>query len=126
MNNNQNNETFLYSYSAKEQEELKKIRRKYMPDEKDKMAQLRLLDKSVNNKATAWSLGTGIFGALILGGGMSLCMVTGGMWFIPGIILGIIGMAVLGVAYPLYNYILKKEREKVAPEIMRLTDELMK
>jgi len=41
-------------------------------------------------------------------------------------VIGIIGMAVLAVAYPLYNRTLKKERERIAPEILRLTDELMK
>ena len=55
-----------------------------------------------------------------------MCMVAGGIWFVPGILIGIIGMAVLGAAYPIYNHVLKKEREKAAPEIMRLTDELMK
>ncbi len=38
----------------------------------------------------------------------------------------IIGILLVSVAYPLYNSILKKEREKVAPEIIKLSDELMK
>lgn len=121
-----NNETFQYNYSAKEQEEIKQIRKKYIPVEEDKMTQLRKLDNKVNDIATIWSIAIGVIGTLILGGGMSLCMVAGGMWFIPGIIIGIIGMVILGVAYPIYNCILKKEREKIAPEIMRLTEELMK
>lgn len=53
-------------------------------------------------------------------------MVWEGIWFIPGVIIGIIGMGILCLAYPLYNRILKKEREKVAPEIIRLSDELLK
>lgn len=121
-----NNETFQYNYSAKEQEEILQIRKKYMPAKEDKMTQLRKLDNKVNEKATIWSIMIGIVGSLILGGGMSLCMVAGGIWFVPGILIGIIGMAVLGAAYPIYNHVLKKEREKAAPEIMRLTDELMK
>lgn len=121
-----NNETFQYNYSAKEQEEILQIRKKYMPAKEDKMTQLRKLDNKVNEKATIGSIMIGIVGSLILGGGMSLCMVAGGIWFVPGILIGIIGMAVLGAAYPIYNHVLKKEREKAAPEIMRLTDELMK
>lgn len=121
-----NNETFQYNYSAKEQEEILQIRKKYMPAKEDKMTQLRKLDNKVNEKATIWSIMIGIVGSLILGGGMSMCMVAGGIWFVPGILIGIIGMAVLGAAYPIYNHVLKKEREKAAPEIMRLTDELMK
>ena len=46
--------------------------------------------------------------------------------FEPSIIVGIIGIALVGCAYPIYNHITQKEREKIAPEIIRLTDELMK
>ena len=63
---------------------------------------------------------------MILGAGMSCCMVWTDALLIPGIVIGVIGMAVLAVAYPLYNRTLKKERERIAPEILRLTDELMK
>jgi hypothetical protein len=43
-----------------------------------------------------------------------------------GVIIGVVGIVLVCVAYPLYNRVLKKEREKIAPEILRLTDELMK
>ena len=89
------------------------------------MERLRRLDESVTRKGTIVALVSGIVGALILGLGMSCCMVWGGIWFIPGIIIGIVGIALASVAYPLYNVITKKEREKIAPEIIRLTDELM-
>ena len=46
--------------------------------------------------------------------------------FIPGIIIGIVGIIGICAAYPLYVRITKKQREKLAPEIMRLADELMK
>ena len=65
-------------------------------------------------------------GALILGIGMSCCMVWTDAAFVVGIIIGVIGMAVLAMAYPIYNRTIKKEREKVAPEILRLTEDLMK
>lgn len=125
MNNNEN-KTFTYTYSAKEQEELKRIREKYIPQEMDKMEQLRRLDRSVTTKATMWSITLGIIGCLILGGGMSMAMVAGDAWMIPGIIVGIVGIAVLAPAYPLYHRIVKKERERIAPEVLRLTDELLK
>lgn len=122
----ENKEVFQYTYSAKQQEEIKNIRKKYLPPEEDKMAQLRRLDRSVMQKSTAASLGVGITGALILGIGMCCCMVWGGTWFFPGIVVGFVGIALVCAAYPLYNHIIKKEREKIAPEILRLTDELMK
>ena len=121
-----NEKSFNYTYSSREQEEIKNIRKKYIPREETKIERLRRLDASVNNKATSLSLITGIIGILIMGTGMSLCMVWAGIWFIPGIILGLIGIALVCLAYPLYNKTLKKEREKIAPEIIRLTDKLMK
>ncbi|MBE6890301.1 MAG: multidrug efflux MFS transporter [Ruminococcaceae bacterium] len=122
----QNKETFSYTYSAKQQEEIKKIREKYLPKEADKMEQLRRLDESVTRKGTIVSLVVGIIGTLVMGFGMSCCMVWTDTMLILGIIVGVVGIAALSAAYPLYNYVTKKEREKIAPEIIRLSDELMK
>lgn len=124
MENNQNG--FQYTYSAKEQAEIKRIRSKYTPKEENKMEQLQRLDASATQKATMYAIIVGVIGALILGAGMSCCMVWTDALLIPGIVIGVIGMAVLAVAYPLYNRTLKKERERIAPEILRLTGELMK
>ena len=130
----ENKDIFNYTYSAKEQEEIKAIRKKYAVQEQteDKMAQLRRLDAGVYSKATTAALVVGIIGALIMGMGMSLIMTEIGaflgtvMAMIVGIVLGVIGIILVCLAYPLYNRTLKKEREKIAPEILRLTDELMK
>lgn len=129
-----NNEGFNYTYSAKEQEEIKAIRKKYAVSEEaeDKMTQLRRLDASVYSKASTASLAVGIIGALIMGIGMSLVMTDIGavlgtvLAMIIGIIIGVVGIVLVCLAYPIYNRTLKKEREKIAPEILRLTDELMK
>ena len=125
MESNEKN-LFNYTYSAKEQEEINNIRKKYIRQEEDKMQQLRSLDAGVYNRASIISLIIGIIGALIMGTGMSCCMVWADVWFIPGIIIGVVGMVLVCLAYPIYNRTLKKEREKIAPEIIRLTDELMK
>ena len=129
-----NNEGFNYTYSAKEQEEIKAIRKKYAASEEseDKMTQLRRLDASVYSKASAAALAVGIVGALIMGIGMSLVMTDIGavlgtvLAMGIGIGIGVIGIVLVCLAYPIYNRTLKKEREKIAPEILRLTDELMK
>ena len=129
--------SFNYTYSAQQQEEVEAIRKKYLPTKdtpEDKMEQLRKLDQQVTNKATMLSIIVGVVGALIMGLGMSLAMtdigsyigMSGNVGFVFGIVIGVIGMVVLGVAYPLYNKTLKEEREKIAPEIIRLSDELMK
>lgn len=127
----ENNEIFKMTYSAQQQEEIQAIRKKYAPKEEDKMAQLRALDAKVTNKAAMVSIIVGVIGALIMGIGMSLVMSDFGMPLgdaaLPiGIVVGIAGIIFLSAAYPLYNRTLKKEREKVAAEIIRLTDDLMK
>lgn len=126
MENEKEKEGFRYTYSAKEQMEIKNIRQKYMPREMDKMEQLRKLDQSATQKGMTVSLVVGIIGALVLGVGMCCTMVWADVWFIPGIVVGIIGIVMVSLAYPLYNHITQKERERIAPEIIRLTDELMK
>lgn len=133
---NKDSEAFCYTYSAKEQEEIKNIRKKYATPEasEDKMERLRRLDKSVTDKATTKSLIVGIIGALIMGTGMSLVMTDlGGIFgayqnaaLYIGILVGIVGIVLVGYAYPVYNRVLKKERERIAPEILQLTEELMK
>jgi len=68
-----------------------------------------------------------------MGAGMSLIMtdfgavfkVTGIAAMIIGIIIGLLGIVLVALAYPVYSKVLKKERERIAPEIIQLTDELM-
>ena len=120
------NHSFEYTYSAQRQQEVEEIRKKYLPKEEDKLEKLHKLHSIPTKKAQSVALAVGIIGALILGTGMSCCMVWADKLFIPGIVIGVIGLVVVGVAYPLYNRVLKKERERIAPEILRLTDELMK
>ncbi|HIS47723.1 MAG TPA: hypothetical protein IAB46_09285 [Candidatus Scybalocola faecigallinarum] len=117
-------ETFTYTYSAKQQEEIDKIRKKYLPPEEDKMAQLRRLDQSATKKGTMISIIIGVIGTLLMGVGMCCSMVWMGIWFIPGIVIGLIGIGGVAAAYPVYSRITKKERERLAPQILKLTEEL--
>ena len=122
------NEVFSYTYSASQQAEIKSIREKYaLPtEEEDKMERLRRLDQSVTRPGTIISVIIGVISALIFGIGMCCTMVWAETMFVAGIVIGIIGIAGIISAYPVYTYITKKQRIKVAPEILRLTDELMK
>lgn len=123
---------FQYTYSAKEQNEINDIRKKYLPKEEDKMAQLRRLDASVYRKGTVVSLVIGIISALIMGAGMSLVMTDIGAKLgmesvmVPGIVIGVVGLIGVCLAYPAYQAVTKHERERIAPEIIRLSDELLK
>ena len=123
----ENKEVFNYTYSASQQAEIKGIREKYMPptEEEDKMERLRRLDRSVTKAGTVASVIVGIISTLVFGFGMCCTMVWEGL-MIPGIIIGVAGMIGIASAYPLYTHVTKKQREKVAPEILKLSDELMK
>ena len=134
MERKMEDKSFNYVYSAQQQEEIKAIRNKYCEPQEDKMELLRRLDASVTSKATMLSLIVGILGALIFGSGLSLLLsdisVVIGMGRVAstviGILLGVVGLVPVCAAYPLYNKTLAKERARVAPEIIRLTDELIK
>lgn len=134
MENNKEKDSFHYTYSAAEQEELKTILQKYQPKEETKMEQLRRLDAGVEKKAMSASLGIGIIGALLFGTGMSLVTTDLGatLGFMPevnmaaGIVAGMIGLIGMCLAYPVYNRVIKKERKKIAPKVLELTEELMK
>ena len=118
---------FTYNHSAKEQAEIKKIREKYAPGTVDspegKLERVRRLDASVTQKGTAWALALGVIGTLVLGIGMCCCLV----WeqFFLGILIGLLGTLTLALAYPVYTLIIARERKRIAPEILQLTDELM-
>lgn len=134
---NENKNGFSYTYSAAQQEELRRIRDKYdhkRNENEDKMAKLRRLDASVTQTAQTIALIFGVVGALILGFGMSLCMtelsemlgVYKSFAMAIGIVVGVFGGVMAGMAYPVYNLVIRARKKRVAPEIIRLTDELMK
>ena len=126
MENNEKKEGFTYTYSAKERSELEKIRSKYEKREETTLERVRRLDKSVTGRATVISLILGIVGTLVMGVGMCCCMVWADRLFIPGIAIGILGIVLVVLAYPAYNAVVAARRKKLAPEILRLTDELIK
>lgn len=116
---------FEYTYSAPENAEIEKIRKKYAPQTsaETKLEQIKKLDNSVKSKGIACALAIGIPGALILGFGMCCTMVWTNL-FVLGIIVGIIGMAMCGAAYPIYKNTINKKRAEVGPQILKLTEEI--
>jgi len=119
-----NEQGFSYTYSAGRREEVEAIRQKYLPPQEDKMELLRALDRKPGRAATGLSLTVGVLSVLIMGTGMSLCLVWGNTLMLPGIAVGVLGMAGMAVAYPLYRHVLRRERERIAPEVLRLAEEL--
>lgn len=124
------NEEFRYTYSADQQKEIQAIRKKYLPREENKMDKLRSLHAGPTRKAQAFSIAVGTAGALIMGTGMSLILTEigdflGRYGMGVGICVGLAGMMLVALAYPVYHRVLKREREKIAPEILRLSEELL-
>ena len=136
MNENKSENGFSYSYSAREQEEIKKIRKKYAEDsartDESSIERLRRLDASVTKKGTVASIIVGVISSIVMGAGMSLIMTDLGA-FLPGMLslfigiaVGVVGMVGVALAYPIYKAITKKERERIAPEVLRISEELLK
>ena len=111
------------TYSAQEQQELNAIRAKYTAKGKSqspKLEQIKKLDAQVESKAMITGLSVGILSTLVMGGGMSLTLSVGQP--VIGILVSVVGLVGMLAAWPLYQRVLKKEREKAAPEILRLSE----
>ncbi len=127
----ENNEKFTFTYSPKQQKEVEAIRSHYILKSEDPMETLRQLHKRPTQKAMGWSIAVGTVGALMMGSGMSLVMTELGdligKYAMPvGIGIGVVGMMLAALSYPLYRHTLRKNREKIAPRILELTDRLLK
>ena len=120
------NNKFEYTSLTKKQGEIEVIKKKYIKKEDDKFEQLRNLDKRAEKPGTMWGIMSGVIGTLLFGIGMSCCLVWGEKLYVPGIIAGLLGIVLICVAYPLYKKITKREREKIAPQILALSERLLK
>lgn len=121
------NEKFVYNYSAKDNAQINAIRQKYLPKEESKLDELKKLDYKVQTSGYTESLCVGIISALIFGLGMCLSMQVIGSGIalkILGIAVGIVGMAGMALAYPIYKKVYEKTKEKYTPRILELTEEL--
>ena len=115
---------FEYSYSAERQSEIEAIRKKYLPqnEQEDKLAQLRKLDASVGTPGLIASMALGIVSALVFGVGMC-CFLVWSLWVL-GALLCVVGIVGMLVAPWLYRKLVEKRKQEIAPEILRLTEEL--
>ena len=117
-------ESFTYHYSAERQSEIDAIRKKYLPPEEqeNKLEQLRKLDASLTTKAFIASMAVGIGSTLVFGAGMC-CFLVWKLWVLGALfcVVGVVGMLVAPV---LYDRLVEKRLQQIAPEILRLTEEL--
>lgn len=120
-------EEFVYTYSAQTNKEIEKIREKYLPKQESKLEMLIRLDKQTEKKGQAVSIALGVVGSFLLGIGMCCTMVwdIGIIMMIVGIIVGLFGIGIIGLAYPTYKKLTEKERAKVAEQMIALSNELL-
>ena len=116
-----------------EQEYLvQKIRTQYTEKEHTELDELRALDRKVKVPANAFSYVFGTLSALIMGCGMSLIMTDIGQTIgvaspmTPGIVIGLVGLAMAITNYPIYKGILTGRRKKYAQQIISLSDRITK
>ena len=115
---------FSYTYSAMENQEVLDIRKKYLPQQEDKLEELKRLDQMVQNSGTMAGLCVGVTGTMILGLGMCLAMKVIGQLPEMGVIVGLIGFACILNAFPACHRTREKAKAKYAPSILQLADEL--
>ena len=112
---------------------VQKIRTQYTEKEHTGLDDLRELDKKVKRPANVFSYIFGSIGAIVMGAGMSLVMTDiaeqiglGIDPMLPGILIGIVGMFMAIINYPIYKGILGSRRKKYAEKIIAMSDEIMK
>ena len=100
----------------------------YAPKDTSKVIALRKLDAKANLPANIFTYTLGVISALVFGTGMCLAMGQIGSGttssFVLGIVIGIVGMAGMGINYPIYKRILENGKKKYAFEIMEPAKEI--
>lgn len=124
-----------------------KIRTQYMEKQPSELDTLRALDAKVKRPANVFAYVFGSVSAIIMGAGMSLVMTPiaeqinlmsilkpaidqMGITFDPimplGIAIGVVGLALAAVNYPIYKGILNSRKKKYSAQIIDLSSKLMK
>ena len=108
-----------------------KIRTQYMEKTPSELDALRELDAKVKRPANVFAYVFGSLSAIIMGAGMSLVMtdigaiigITGAL--VPGISIGVAGLGMAFLTYPIYKGILNARKKKYGAEILALSDKIM-
>ncbi|MDE5755971.1 MAG: dihydropteridine reductase [Clostridia bacterium] len=113
--NNQQNQTEIVN----------KIKESYCPKSFTKFDELKALDKKVKKPAKVFSYIFGVIGALVLGTGMCFAMKVLGDIMAVGIVVGVVGILMVSINYPIYKQILKKRKNKYGRKILELSEEIV-
>ena len=111
---------------------VEKIRSQYTEQAHTQLDALKALDAKVKKPASIFACVYGSLSAIVMGSGMSLVMTDLGAMLgmenalIPGIIIGVVGLAMALTTYPIHKKILASRKKKYAPQIMELSERIMK
>ena len=119
-----NENAFSYTYCASENQEVLRIRKKYLPKEETKLEELKRLDSLVHSSGVIQGLCAGIGGCLVFGLGLCLAMEVIGHMIWLGVILGLVGTAGMLAAFPIYRKIFHKAKSQHSPRILELVAQL--
>ena len=110
---------------------VQKIRTQYTEKEHTELDELKDLDRKVKRPANVFAYIYGSVSAIIMGSGMSLVMTDIGATLgmeasmVPGIVIGVVGLAMALTTYPIHKRILATRKKKFAPQIIALSEKLM-
>lgn len=102
-----------------------KLHTEYSEQHSSEVDQLRSLDNKVKVPASIFAYTFGILGALILGTGMCLAMKVIGNLMALGIVIGVVGIIIVSINYPIYKSILKSRKAKFGKEIIALSEKIL-
>ena len=111
---------------------VQKIRTQYTEKQHTELDELKALDAKVKKPANVFAYTYGIVSAIVMGAGMSLVMTEIGATIglasamVPGIVIGVAGMGMALSTYPIYKKMLSARKKKYAPEILKLSEIIMK
>ena len=109
---------------------VQKIRTQYTEKEYTEIDELKALDLKVKRPANIFAYIFGSIGAVVMGSGMSLVMTDIGeklgmaKTMMPGIVIGVAGMLMAIINYPVYKKMLAARRQKYASEVIALSDRI--
>ncbi len=110
---------------------IQKIRTQYTEKNTTELDELRRLDAKVKRPANVFAYTFGVISSLVMGSGMSLVMTDIGATvgvadpMVPGIVIGVVGLVMALVNYPIYKSILSSRKKKYAGQIVRLSDKIL-
>lgn len=123
MTEEENEEVFEYTYSAKEQNFVRKVRESYQQLDRALFSELKTIDQRVKRKAIIKTALTGFIFSLILGIGLSLILVK--FLYIIGSLIGSVGIALFFILPRIYKNELEKEKIKNADKINNLSEQIL-